>query len=114
MVSWRTRGESIARPRISSCGVYMFILAIAFRPRSSTRTGPSLDQLAIRFAEVTERVHALFLDSTVLASIHDRIFPNSTPKLDGCSSLDYFTNIEFEWDEAKSEACFVDRGFDFT
>jgi len=25
----------------------------------------------------------------------------------------YLTHMEFEWDQAKSEACFTERGFDF-
>ena len=31
----------------------------------------------------------------------------------GSGSLDYHEQTEFEWDEAKSEACFVSRKFDF-
>lgn len=34
-------------------------------------------------------------------------------RLDGCSSKGYSAVMEFEWDEAKSEACFAERGFDF-
>ena len=30
-----------------------------------------------------------------------------------CSPLNYTIYMQFEWDEAKSEACFVGRGFDF-
>ena len=33
--------------------------------------------------------------------------------IDKSSSLNYLVAMEFEWDEAKSDACFLQRGFDF-
>jgi len=27
--------------------------------------------------------------------------------------MNYMINMNFEWDEAKSEVCFIERGFDF-
>jgi len=30
-----------------------------------------------------------------------------------CRPLNYLAGMEFEWDAAKSEACFAERGFDF-
>ena len=31
----------------------------------------------------------------------------------GSGSMDYTSFMKFEWDEAKSDACFLQRGFDF-
>ena len=33
--------------------------------------------------------------------------------VDMCRPMAYMPSMEFEWDEAKSDACFVQRGFDF-
>jgi uncharacterized DUF497 family protein len=33
--------------------------------------------------------------------------------LAGGRSLNYIRSMQFEWDDAKSEACYRDRGFDF-
>ncbi len=30
-----------------------------------------------------------------------------------CSPMNYTINMEFEWDQNKSERCFTERGFDF-
>lgn len=34
-------------------------------------------------------------------------------RLAGGSPLNYIPSMNFEWDEAKSDACFRERGFDF-
>ena len=33
--------------------------------------------------------------------------------IDKSSSMNHHRNMEFEWDEAKSDACYEERGFDF-
>ena len=43
----------------------------------------------------------------------DQIYSPVATELAGGSSLNYTPPMNFEWDEAKSEACFRERGFDF-
>ena len=41
------------------------------------------------------------------------IEPLRKKDLNTCRSMNYSVRVEFEWDSAKSERCFIERGFDF-